>query len=396
LLTGCVTASAASPIERSDRSGSQLVLTLPDAHVLIDSRSTRWRVAGGVFDRMTIEYRATGADWPERWTLASEAGASPDVKLDIAAKDPHANDPAGGHPPSLVVLAPDVQIPQTVQYSVGVDHQLSKSTTLSVTYTGSHGFHLFRSRDINAPPPPLYQSRPDPTVGVLRQIESTGRQQSDSLSVTIRGRMTKWFTGQAQYAMARTYNDTNGSFSTWESMLCATDEGNWGYCAVARFGDRWYTVGNRVDAAPRSANAAGYIDPGGDFIRIADKPSIGGGIGIEGHKAICDSLGRLYVAGGLTTGSTETAVVHRWTPGTAVAAATVEPVGMYVRPLTVSADRSSGWRSGWSGMRARASQLRQNRMVASMRAAASATSVGEASPSAHDSAQKARSPLDST
>jgi len=132
------------------------------------------------------------------------------VITDPGFPDPYANGPAVAQPPSLVVLAPDVQIPQTVQYSVGVDHQLSKSTTLSVTYTGSHGFHLFRSRDINAPPPPLYQSRPDPTVGVLREIESSGRQQSDSLSVTLRGRMTKWFNGQAQYALARTHNDTNG------------------------------------------------------------------------------------------------------------------------------------------------------------------------------------------
>ncbi len=134
------------------------------------------------------------------------------VITDPGFPDPFANGPAVAQPPSLVVLAPDVQIPQTLQYSVGVDHQLSKSTTLSVTYTGAHGFHLFRSRDINAPPP-LYQSRPDPTVGVLRQIESTGSQQSDSLSVTIRGRMTKWFNGQAQYALARAYNDTNGI--TW-------------------------------------------------------------------------------------------------------------------------------------------------------------------------------------
>ena len=132
------------------------------------------------------------------------------VISDPGFPDPYASGPAVAQPPSLVVLAPDVQIPRTVQYSVGVDHQLSKSTTLSVTYTGSHGFHLFRSRDINAPPPPLYQSRPDPAVGVLRQIESTGRQQSDSLSVTLRGRMTKWFNGQAQYALARAHNDTNG------------------------------------------------------------------------------------------------------------------------------------------------------------------------------------------
>src|SRR5262249_54486483 len=101
-------------------------------------------------------------------------------------------------------------IPQMLQCSVGVDHQLAKSTTLSVTYTGLHGFHSFRSRDINAPPPPLYQSRPDPTRGVVRQIESTGRRQLDSVSATLRGRMTKWFNGQAQYALSRAYNDTNG------------------------------------------------------------------------------------------------------------------------------------------------------------------------------------------
>ena len=43
------------------------------------------------------------------------------------------------------------------------------------------------------------------------------------------------------------------------------------------------------------------------------------------------------------------------------------PVGIYIRPLIVSADRLSGCRSGWYGMHARASQRRQNRTVASMR-----------------------------
>ena len=62
----------------------------------------------------------------------------------------------------------------------------------------------------------------------------------------------------------------------------------------------------------------------------------------------------------------------------------------------VSADRSSGWRRLWSGIRARASQLRQNWIVASMWAVASATSVGPARPSAHDRAQNAVSPFDST
>jgi outer membrane receptor protein involved in Fe transport len=124
--------------------------------------------------------------------------------------DPSAGAAAVAQPPSIVQLAPDVRIPQTLQYSAGIDHQLTKTATLSITYTGSHGYHLFRSRDVNAPLAPLYAARPNPDYGVIREIESNGRQQSDSLSVTARGRMTKWFTGQAQYAFSRADNDTNG------------------------------------------------------------------------------------------------------------------------------------------------------------------------------------------
>jgi hypothetical protein len=117
---------------------------------------------------------------------------------------------AASQPRSIVQLAPDVQIPQTVQYSVGLDHQLQKTTTLSLTYTGARGYHLFRSRDINAPLAPSYLSRPDPAYGVIRQVESTGRQKTDSLQVTLRGKLSRWFNGQMQYTLSRAYNDTNG------------------------------------------------------------------------------------------------------------------------------------------------------------------------------------------
>ncbi len=112
--------------------------------------------------------------------------------------------------PSTVRLASDVQIPQTLQYSVGLDHQLRKTTALSLTYTGARGYHLFRSRDVNAPLGPLYLARPDTSYGAIRQVESTGRQQSDSLSATVRGRVTRWFNGQMQYTLSRVDNDTSG------------------------------------------------------------------------------------------------------------------------------------------------------------------------------------------
>jgi hypothetical protein len=97
-----------------------------------------------------------------------------------------------------------------VQYSVGLDHQLQKTLTVSLTYTGARGYHMFRSRDVNAPPPPLYLARPDSAYGAIRQVESTGRQETDSLQVTVRGRVSRSFNGQMQYTLSRGYNDTNG------------------------------------------------------------------------------------------------------------------------------------------------------------------------------------------
>jgi len=113
-------------------------------------------------------------------------------------------------PASIVTFAPDIQIPSTLQYSLGLERQLRKGTVASVTYTGSRGFSQFRSRDINAPLPPLYTVRPDPTVGVWREIESAGTAQSHSLQLTLRGQFTSFFNGSVQYSLSRTMNDTGG------------------------------------------------------------------------------------------------------------------------------------------------------------------------------------------
>jgi hypothetical protein len=69
---------------------------------------------------------------------------------------------------------------------------------------------LFRSIDANAPPPPNYVARPNATVGQLRQLQSEGYLKSNSLELTFRGRPTKFFTGQAQYTLGKTYNNTSG------------------------------------------------------------------------------------------------------------------------------------------------------------------------------------------
>ncbi len=113
-------------------------------------------------------------------------------------------------PPTIVRFAPDVNIPSSLQYSISVERQLLKRTGLSVTYTGSRGFDQFRSRDVNAPLPPFYAVRPNPALGPVREIESAGRALGQSLQLTLRGQVTRYFNGSVQYVLSRAMNDTGG------------------------------------------------------------------------------------------------------------------------------------------------------------------------------------------
>jgi hypothetical protein len=117
---------------------------------------------------------------------------------------------SGAQPTSIVQLAPDIVIPYTFQYSGGIERQLRPKTTLAINFVGSKGEHFFRSRDINAARPPDFVARPDPTRGVVRQIESAGTLDAASLQFTLRGQLTKYFNGSAEYSFGRANNDTSG------------------------------------------------------------------------------------------------------------------------------------------------------------------------------------------
>jgi outer membrane receptor protein involved in Fe transport len=133
------------------------------------------------------------------------------VLVNPAYPDPFSSGgPLSSQPVSIVRLEPNIQIPYLLQYSFSLERQLQKSTTLAVTYLGSRGFAQFRSRDINAPLPPAYATRPDPAIGVLREIESAGRRATDSLEFTLRGNVTRFFSGMAQYRLAFAHDNTSG------------------------------------------------------------------------------------------------------------------------------------------------------------------------------------------
>jgi len=115
-----------------------------------------------------------------------------------------------GVPTSVVTLDPRTRIPYIFQYSFGIERQVTAKSTFSATYVGSRGIDMFRSRDVNAPLPPDYLARSDVQVGQVRQMESEGYQKTNSLELTFRGKPTKFFSGQVQYTLGKTYNNTSG------------------------------------------------------------------------------------------------------------------------------------------------------------------------------------------
>jgi uncharacterized membrane protein YgcG len=65
---------------------------------------------------------------------------------------------------NIYTVDPNLRTPYTMQGGVGLERQLSKSATVSVTYLTSHGVHQILTRDINAPLPPTFPLG-DPSVG---------------------------------------------------------------------------------------------------------------------------------------------------------------------------------------------------------------------------------------
>lgn len=115
-----------------------------------------------------------------------------------------------GTPTSVVTLASAAIMPYTVESSFGVERQVGKASSLSANWINLVSRHMFRSLDVNAPPPPGYGLRPNAALGQDEQFQSQGVQTGNALEVTFRGHPSPWFTGQAQYRLSKTYNNTSG------------------------------------------------------------------------------------------------------------------------------------------------------------------------------------------
>lgn len=110
--------------------------------------------------------------------------------------------------PNLVTWAPRLTTPYICQYSASVERRLTEDTVLTVNWINSVGVGLLRSRDLNAPLPES-AARPNPEVGIDRQLESSAREQTHNLNAQLRGRLSDYFQGTIRYSWGRAFNNVD-------------------------------------------------------------------------------------------------------------------------------------------------------------------------------------------
>lgn len=130
-------------------------------------------------------------------------------------------------PVSIVTLDPRAHIPYALQYGIGVERQVTGKTTFSAMYIGNRGIGSFRSIDANAPVlvGGNWQN-PNPNFGQVREMQSEGYLKGNALELTFRGKLNKYFSGQVQYTLSRTENNTTGI--TWFPENSYNAAADWG------------------------------------------------------------------------------------------------------------------------------------------------------------------------
>jgi len=97
-------------------------------------------------------------------------------------------------------VSPTLVAPTFYQSMISIERQLPRNTTMAVTFANSHGLHVLRSRDVNAPLPGTYDPAvpgsgvyPLGPVGAVFLMESSGLYNQRQLIVNVNSRANKNF-----------------------------------------------------------------------------------------------------------------------------------------------------------------------------------------------------------
>ena len=136
---------------------------------------------------------------------------------DILILDPGYPDPAGGIEATVlgggrVQADPDLEMPSVHQASIGFERGLTPTVNLQASFTLMRGRNQLRSRNVNAPD--AFGVRPEPNLGTVTQIESTGQSATDRFNVNLNYRAPARRTFLSLgYTWTRAQNDADSPLS---------------------------------------------------------------------------------------------------------------------------------------------------------------------------------------
>jgi hypothetical protein len=125
-------------------------------------------------------------------------------------------------PSAIERVSAVLRAPYLIQSAIGYERELPRSTTIAITYANTHGLHILRSQDLNAPLPGTYTPQvpgsgafPLGRPGPVFLMESSGLYNQNQLTVNVNTRFTRdvSLSGSYQYNRAMSNTDGLGTFA---------------------------------------------------------------------------------------------------------------------------------------------------------------------------------------
>lgn len=156
-----------------------------------------------IFDTATIDprlpfaYNATPLDAPGlAFPLSGAVRQAVDNPNDAIAL---------GLAPAVVgrrIIDPKMRDNYSIMWNLTIQQQLSNSFVLQLGYVGNNNVKAQNSRTLNLVDPVL-RRRPDPAIGEILYVESSGRRNYHSFQVQLRGRQTRGLTSDVFYTFSK-------------------------------------------------------------------------------------------------------------------------------------------------------------------------------------------------
>lgn len=152
-------------------------------------------------------------DWYDSNLLEQTIRVDGTHQIDVVIQNPSypVSDTTGTRLPASLIRAADLNQPIIHQASVGFERPLAGWADLRADYMWTRGYNALRSINANAP---VNGVRPDPTVGNISEIQSTGKRASDRVTVALNMRyMPRRMLGMVMYQLGSQRNFADSALS---------------------------------------------------------------------------------------------------------------------------------------------------------------------------------------